>query len=135
MSMASIWCLHCWLWTYFTPSCRVSIVNFEQVIDGWVLILFCFHSNVLNTFPTQRILLKVRNRNTKTIRESWSKFITKSLSNETKNLVFTKSWRGFWENLKGYYYTIRKNIIEKLSTVIYRVSDYSKNLERNSLLK
>ena len=32
--MASFWCL-CFLWTYFTPSSSVSIVNFETVNAGW----------------------------------------------------------------------------------------------------
>ena len=33
----------------------------------------------------------------------------------------TKTRSGFWENLKRYYYTIRKSITWKLSVVIYRV--------------
>ena len=33
----------------------------------------------------------------------------------------TKTRRGFWENLKRYYYTIRKSITWKLSVVTYRV--------------
>ena len=28
-------CLYCQLWTYFTPSYTISIVNFEQVNAGW----------------------------------------------------------------------------------------------------
>ena len=35
-SLASFWCLYCYLWTYFTPSSSVIIVNFEQVNTGWV---------------------------------------------------------------------------------------------------
>ena len=29
-------CLYCQLWTYFTPSSSISIVNCEQVNAGWV---------------------------------------------------------------------------------------------------
>ena len=35
MSMASLWCLFFWLWTYFTPCSSVSIVKFEQVNANW----------------------------------------------------------------------------------------------------
>ena len=31
ISVTSFWCLYCYLWTYFTPSLIVSIVDFEQV--------------------------------------------------------------------------------------------------------
>ena len=30
-SLTSFWCFDCYLWTYFTPSSSVSIVDFEQV--------------------------------------------------------------------------------------------------------
>ena len=30
-----VWCLYCWLWTYFTPCSSFSIINFEQVNAGW----------------------------------------------------------------------------------------------------
>ena len=33
--MFKVWCLYCLLWTYFTTCCSVSIVNIEQVNDGW----------------------------------------------------------------------------------------------------
>ena len=33
--ITSLWCLHCSLWTYFTPCSSVSIVTFEQLIAGW----------------------------------------------------------------------------------------------------
>ena len=33
--LASFWYLYCQLWTYFTPYCSVSVVNFEQVNVGW----------------------------------------------------------------------------------------------------
>ena len=33
----------------------------------------------------------------------------------------TESWKGFWENLKGYCYMIRKSITWKFSVVTYRV--------------
>ena len=33
---ASLWCLYCLLWTYFTPCSDVCIVNFEQVNAVWV---------------------------------------------------------------------------------------------------
>ena len=36
MAMASFWCLHCQLGTYFTPCSNVFIVNFEQVNAHWV---------------------------------------------------------------------------------------------------
>ena len=32
-----------------------------------------------------------------------------------------ESRRGFWENIKGYYYTIRKIITWQLSVVTYRI--------------
>ena len=31
-TMASFWCLHCYLWTYFTPFSSISRVNFDFVI-------------------------------------------------------------------------------------------------------
>ena len=34
--LASLWCLYCWLWTYFTPWSSISIVNFEHESAGWV---------------------------------------------------------------------------------------------------
>ena len=37
--LASFWCLHCYLQTYFTTCSSVSIVNFEQVNAGWVCLL------------------------------------------------------------------------------------------------
>ena len=33
--LASFWCLYCQLWTYFTPSSSVFIVNFEQANFSW----------------------------------------------------------------------------------------------------
>ena len=39
---ASFWCLYCQLWTYFTLCSSVSIVNFEHVIAGWVIIHLWF---------------------------------------------------------------------------------------------
>ena len=30
-SLSSFWCLYCYLWTYFSPSSSVSIVDFDQV--------------------------------------------------------------------------------------------------------
>ena len=36
--MTSFWCLYCELGTYFTPCSSVSIVNFEQVNAGFVMI-------------------------------------------------------------------------------------------------
>ena len=33
--LASFWCLHCKLWTYFPPRSKVCIVNFEQENVGW----------------------------------------------------------------------------------------------------
>ena len=34
-SMTSFWCLYRQLWTYFTLSSNVSIVNFEHVNTDW----------------------------------------------------------------------------------------------------
>ena len=39
-SVASLWCLYCYLWTYFTTCSSVSIVNFEQVNADWLVSLF-----------------------------------------------------------------------------------------------
>ena len=39
MPLASFWCLYCWLWTNFTLCSRVSIVNFEQINTGCVVII------------------------------------------------------------------------------------------------
>ena len=45
--LASFWYLYCKLWAYSTPCSSVSIVNFEPVIAGWVVIyllmLRCFY--------------------------------------------------------------------------------------------
>ena len=38
MSLMSVWCLYCQLYTYIAPFSGNSIVNFEHVIAGWVLI-------------------------------------------------------------------------------------------------
>ena len=42
-------------------------------------------------------------------------------TNEVKQSTTQRVKRGFWENLKGYYYTVRKSITWKLSVVPYRV--------------
>ena len=34
--VASVWCLYCKLWTYYTPCSGVSTVNSEQVNAGWI---------------------------------------------------------------------------------------------------
>ena len=34
-------------------------------------------------------------------------------------MQYTANWKGFWENLKWYYYTIPKIITWKLSVIIY----------------
>ena len=34
--LASLWCLYCWLWIYFTLFSNASIANFEEVNTEWV---------------------------------------------------------------------------------------------------
>ena len=36
--LASFWCRYCKLCTYFTLGSGVSIVNFEHLIAGWVIL-------------------------------------------------------------------------------------------------
>ena len=38
-----------------------------------------------------------------------------------KTYCYTQIWNSFWENLKGYYYTIRKSITWTFSVVTFRV--------------
>ena len=38
-----------------------------------------------------------------------------------KTYCYTQIWKGFWENLKGYHYTIRKSITWTFSVVTFRV--------------
>ena len=56
--LASFWCLYCQLWTYFTSSSSVSIVNFEHLIAGWVITTneaeLDFHQQKLNARVAQR---------------------------------------------------------------------------------
>ena len=56
MPMVSFWCLY-YLWTYVTPCSTVSIVNFEQVIAGW-LSKIKFHTD-FHTSKFQYVLQKV----------------------------------------------------------------------------
>ena len=42
--MASFWCLYYQFWTYLTSFCSLSIVNFDHVIAGWVVLPF-LHSH------------------------------------------------------------------------------------------
>ena len=49
--VASFWCLYCYLWTYFTPCSSVSIVNFQQVITGWVATMFLIFKFLSNFAP------------------------------------------------------------------------------------
>ena len=39
MSLASCWCLYCWLWAWLVPCSGVSVVDFGQVNAGWVLVV------------------------------------------------------------------------------------------------
>ena len=36
MSMTSVWCFYCQLWTYFIPYSTVFSLDFEQVNVSWV---------------------------------------------------------------------------------------------------
>ena len=44
-SMMSFWCPYCFLWTYFIPFFKVSIVDFEDVNLCWVY--FSYISNMI----------------------------------------------------------------------------------------
>ena len=57
--MASFWCLYCWLWTYFAPCSRVSIVNFEQVNAGICAGPGCTFSVILWTNTCAKSVLLV----------------------------------------------------------------------------
>ena len=47
MPLASFWCLYCSLWIYFTLCSSVSILSFEHVIVGWVLMTWmCWKATI-----------------------------------------------------------------------------------------
>ena len=54
------WCFHCWLWTIFTHYSGVSIVGFEQLNTGWVIVNY-FTSMNLNVLCDDYLWEKVFN--------------------------------------------------------------------------
>ena len=70
-TLASFWCLYCYLWTYFTPCSSASIVNFEHVIAGWTCksnpgdykLLFLCHRKIQPNHLCQKKTKKTRKNN------------------------------------------------------------------------
>ena len=89
--LMSLWCLYCYLWTYFIPLSNASIVEFEQVIICWVIAFlyraliwkFSLYCLVWQTLPSKHLVVLF-------VKKDWNKIKVK---NEN---IRTTSMTSFW---------------------------------------
>ena len=115
----SIWCLYCWLLTYFTLCYSVSIVSFEHVIAGW--------DKITKKYNEQEVFYK------KTVLKNfaifigkhlcWSLFFNKNAEFQACSFFLKKrlQHKFFLDNIAKFLRTaILKNICERLLLRVFR---------------